>query len=172
MQIKPLAVAAMLLLIGGCAHDETPDQSATVGGAQLAEILPVGMLMAALAPAPPTPVMAEPTAPTGPMYGAHLASYFREADALRGWNVIVGQQSSIGSLKHHVVPIQTAKGPMVRLLAGDFATREEATRFCTWAHQQRLYCAVMALSPDDKMATPVPPATGARRPARRGRTRG
>lgn len=154
---------------------KTEPTSEMPGSVQFAELLPTGMLQAAMMP--PASVMTEPAkpvamAPTGPVYGGHLASYFREADALRGWNIIVGQQSSIGSLKRHIVPIQTAKGPMVRLIAGDFANNEEATRFCTWARQQRLYCAVMTLGADDKISTPVPASTARprapRRPANRG----
>jgi hypothetical protein len=96
------------------------------------------------------------------VFGGHLASYTREADALRGWNIIVGQQSSIGSLKRHLVPADTPKGKMIRLIAGDFKTADEASRFCSWAKQQSLYCAVMQLSPNDMSATPA--ASGA--PAR------
>jgi hypothetical protein len=151
------------LLLAAC-ESENP------GPPQFAELIPVGMLEAAVPPpappAPPAPVEAKPTQPPGPAYGGHLASYFRAADAQRGWNIIVRQQSSIGSLKPHIVPIKTPKGPMVRLIAGDFPTREEAERFCTWAHRQHLYCTVMALGPDDQSATPVaasgPPKKAAR----------
>ena len=158
------------LLLAGCAGE-------TIGPPQFAELPPVGMLQAAMPPPapppPPAPVEAKPAAaaPAGPVYGGHLASYFRAADAHRGWNIIVRQDSSIGSLKPHIVPIKTPKGPMVRLIAGDFQTREEAQRFCTWAHGRHLYCAVMALGPDDQTATfaPAPkrPPKAPRKPARR-----
>jgi hypothetical protein len=130
------------------------------GPPQFAELVPSAMMQAALPQVPPpTPVEStkvEPTSSGG--FGGHLASYYREADALKGWNIIVHQQSSIGSLTRHIVPVQTPKGPMVRLIAGDFPDAAEATRFCTWAHQQHLYCAVMALGPGDSAAKPVPAA--------------
>jgi len=44
---------------------------------------------------------------------------------------------------------------MVRLIAGDFPSKEEAERFCTWARGQHLYCAVMVLGPNDASSTPV-----------------
>jgi cell division septation protein DedD len=145
-----LVLLSLGALLAACGS-ESP-----AGPPQFAELVPVEMMQAALPPpAPPPPVEAKPVAPTGPVYGGHLASYFREADARRGWNIIVRQQSSIGSLKEHIVPIKTAKGPMVRLIAGDFPTKDEAERFCTWAHGQHLYCAVMVLGPNDASSTPV-----------------
>ena len=161
-----LTLLPLGLLLAACGS-ENP------GPPQFAELVPVEMMQAALPPAapPPPPVEAKkagPPAPGGPVYGGHLASYFREADARRGWNIIVRQQSSIGSLKPHIVPIKTAKGPMVRLIAGDFPTEAEAQRFCTWAHEQHLYCAVMALAAGDQAATPVARAkTPPRRRAKR-----
>ncbi len=161
-----LTLLPLGLLLAACGS-ENP------GPPQFAELVPVEMMQAALPPPapPPPPVEAKTAAPpsAGPVYGGHLASYFREADARRGWNIIVHQQSSIGSLKPHIVPIKTAKGPMVRLIAGDFPTEAEARRFCTWARGQHLYCAVMALSAGDQAAAPVaatktPPK---RRPKRR-----
>lgn len=156
-----LTLLPLGLVLAACASEPA-------GPPQFAELVPVGMMQAAVPPAPappPPPVESKPAdaRPAGPVYGGHLASYFREADARRGWNIIVRQQSSIGSLKEHIVPIKTAKGPMVRLIAGDFPNREEAARFCTWAHTQKLYCAVMALGPHDQTATPVPAKKAARR---------
>ena len=55
---------------------------------------------------------------------------------------------------------------MLRLIAGDFTTLDEAQRFCTWAKQQNLYCAVMELGPDGMTAKPLPPPA---RPARTSR---
>jgi hypothetical protein len=144
------------------------------GPPQFAELVPSAMMQAALPPVtvpPPGPVdssKAEPMATGG--YGGHLASYFHEAEAVRGWTTIVHQQSSIGSLRRHIVPVQTPKGPMVRLIAGDFPNADEATRFCTWARQQHLYCAVMAVGPGDQGAKPVPAA--APRTPRRARRQG
>ncbi len=145
------------------------------GPPQFAELVPSAMMQAALPPVtvpPPGAVDSTKVEPMakGPAYGGHLASYFHEAEALRGWTTIVRQQSSIGSLTRHIVPVQTAKGPMVRLIAGDFPNADEATRFCTWAHQQHLYCAVMALGPGDQGAKPVPAA--APRTSRRARRQG
>jgi hypothetical protein len=166
---QPKAIAA--------APTMAPSPSAMPTGTppQFAEIMPTAMLEAAAMAPPPASVTTEaaqpiPPAPSGHIYGGHLASYYHEAEALRGWNIIVGQQSSIGSLKRHIVPIQTAKGPMVRLIAGDFTSNDEASRFCAWARQQRLYCQVMELGAGGTSA-PVPAA--AARPARsRARPRG
>ncbi|HEX9464906.1 MAG TPA: SPOR domain-containing protein [Alphaproteobacteria bacterium] len=157
-------VMGLLASCGWCAEDGPP---------QFAELVPVAMMQAALPPPPPpVPVQSAKVEPmsSGTGYGAHLASYFREADALRGWNIIVNQQSSIGSLTRHVVPVQTPKGTMIRLIAGDFPNAEEATRFCTWARGQGLYCAVMPLAAHDQAETPRP--DGARPAARRARRRG
>lgn len=107
-----------------------------------------------------------PPPPTGPLYGGHLASYSREADAMRGWNNIVRQHSSIGTLKRYLVAADTPKGKMMRLIAGDFTTLDEAQRFCVWAKQQKLYCAVMRLAADGMSATPLPAPARAPRPAR------
>jgi hypothetical protein len=104
--------------------------------------------------------------PAGPLYGGHLASYAREGDAMRGWNGIVRQHSSIGTLKRYLVPADTPKGKMLRLIAGDFTTLDEAQRFCTWAKQQNLYCAVMELGADGMTAKPLPPAARPARPSR------
>ncbi len=161
-----LTLVPLGLLVAACGS--TPP-----GPPQFAELVPVGMMEAAVPPAPPPPpVEAKPAEPppAGPVYGGHLASYFKEADARRGWNIIVRQQSSIGSLKQHIVPIKTPKGPMVRLIAGDFPTEAEAARFCTWARGQHLYCAVMALGPNDQTATPAASAPAAKT-ARRRRSR-
>lgn len=151
LQKTALALVPLGVLLAACGS-ENP------GPPQFAELVPVEMMQAAVPPQPappPPPVEAAPAGPApaaGPIYGGHLASYYRAADARRGWNIIVRQQSSIGSLKEHIVPIKTAKGPMVRLIAGDFPSREEAERFCTWAHQQHLYCAVMVFGPNDETA--------------------
>lgn len=150
-QKTALALVSFGVLLAACGS-ETP------GPPQFAELVPVEMMQAALPPPqPPSPPVetkpAAPPPPAGPVYGGHLASYFRAEDARRGWNIIVRQQSSIGSLKPHIVPIKTPKGPMVRLIAGDFPSREEAERFCTWAHQQHLYCAVMVFGPNDQTAS-------------------
>jgi hypothetical protein len=169
-QKTALALVPLGVLLAACGSDNR-------GPPQFAELVPVEMMQAALPPQPappPPPVDTKPASPppaAGPVYGGHLASYFRAEDARRGWNVIVRQQSSIGSLKPHIVPIKTPKGPMVRLIAGDFPSREEAERFCTWAHQQHLYCAVMVFGPNDQTAsfvTGVKPRAG--RAAARRRT--
>ncbi len=160
-------IAPVALLTAACGSSEN------AAPPQFAELAPPAMMQTQAAP--PAPVEAAQTAPapapSGPAYGGHLASYYREADAIKGWNVIVRQQSSIGSLKRHIVPIKTPKGPMVRLIAGDFPSAEEATRFCTWARQQKLYCAVMELGANDATATPMPAAGPAKR-ARPARAKG
>jgi len=158
-----LAFAPLALAGCGSSADTKP-----ASPPQFAELMPVAM--APPPPPPPTPeaaAMAPPPRPAGPMYGGHLASYSREADAIRGWNSIVRQHSSIGTLKRHLVAADTPKGRMLRVIAGDFPTLDEVNRFCTWAKQQNLYCAVMTLSPDGMMASPLPPParTRAARPA-------
>ncbi|MBM3540317.1 MAG: SPOR domain-containing protein, partial [Alphaproteobacteria bacterium] len=162
-ELAPLVLLAFApLALGGCGSmgsDMRPS-----GPPQFAELMPVAMA----APPPPPPPAAPPPAAappmsSGPMYGGHLASYSREADAIRGWNSIVRQHSSIGTLKRHLIGADTPKGRMLRVIAGDFPTLDEANRFCTWAKQQNLYCAVMQLSADGMMASPLPPPS---RPAR------
>jgi hypothetical protein len=152
--VRVAFVIAVAAALAGC--NRTPPQPP-----QFAELMPVAM---APAPAPPPPAAAmpaEPPAPTGPAFGGHLASYTREADAERGWNTIVRAQGSIGSLKHYMVPVKTDRGNMIRLIAGDFTTHEEANRFCSWAKQQNLYCAVMQLDKERKMAAPSVAPTAA-----------
>ncbi len=154
LTLAPLAVA-------GCGGGSSDMRAAPP---QFAELMPVAM---APPPPPPEPTpMAAPPRPAGPMYGGHLASYSREADAVRGWNSIVRQHGSIGTLKRHLVPADTPKGRMVRVVAGDFASLDEVNRFCTWAKQQNLYCAVMQLSADGMTASPLPPPARPARPAR------
>jgi hypothetical protein len=160
---------AAVLIVAGCSRSAEPPQ--------FAELMPVQMMQAAVPPplpvaaAPAQPMSAPPSPPAGPIFGGHLASYTREQDALRGWNVIVQSQSSIGSLKRHLVPADTPRGKMIRLIAGDFTTADEANRFCTWAKQQSLYCAVMQLSANDVSATATPVALSPARPARPPRNR-
>jgi len=164
MRSRTVASAAVVggiaLLLASCAGRE-PDM--VKGPPQFAELMP-----AAMAPPPPPPppapeAMMAPAPAMGPMYGGHLASYSREPDATRGWNQIVRQHSSIGTLKRYLIPADTSKGRMLRLIAGDFPTLDEAQRFCAWAKQQRLYCAVMELGADGRSAKPLP---APRRPAR------
>jgi hypothetical protein len=162
---------AALLLGAGCSHS---DEAA--GPPQFAELMPVQMMQAAVPPPAPVAMasvqpMAAPPPPAGPMFGGHLASYTREQDAQRGWNVIVQSQSSIGSLKRHLVPADTPKGRMIRLIAGDFTSAEEAGRFCAWAKKQSLYCAVMQLGANDISAMAMPAATTSSRSARAPRNR-
>lgn len=157
---------AVVLALALSACSSTPEPK---GPPQFAELMPVAMMPPPPPPPPPpAPAVAPPPPPmpTGPMFGGHLASYSREAEAMRGWNNIVRQHSSIGTLKRHLVPAETPKGRMLRLIAGDFATLDEVQRFCTWAKQQSLYCAVMQLGADGMTATPLPPPARAARPMR------
>jgi hypothetical protein len=161
--LAPLVLLALApLALSGCASSGSDTKAS--GPPQFAELMPVAM---APPPPPPPPAAppqaAAPAMPAGSMYGGHLASYSREADAIRGWNSIVRQHSSIGTLKRHLIGADTPKGRMVRVVAGDFPTLEEVNRFCTWAKQQNLYCAVMQFSADGMMASPLPPPA---RPAR------
>lgn len=154
----------VLLALAACSSSNQPQM---MGPPQFAELMPVAMAPPPPPPPPaPEPAMMAPPAPTGPQYGGHLASYTREADAIRGWNSTVRQHSSIGTLKRHLVTADTPKGKMVRVIAGDFPTVDEANRFCTWAKQQNLYCAVMQLSADGMMASPLPPPARPARPMR------
>jgi hypothetical protein len=165
------ATVVALFLVAGCSSSDKAD-----GPPQFAELMPAPVMQAAAPPpapvaaAPVQPMAGPPPPPTGPIFGGHLASYTREQDALNGWNVIVKSQSSIGSLKRHLVPAQTPRGPMIRLIAGDFPSAEEANRFCAWAKQQNLYCAVMQLGADAATAAPMPMTAPA--PARARRNRG
>ena len=157
-------VAAVALTLAACgARAPTGPTSPP----QFAELMPTAMM--APAAAPPAPAIAPPPAPTGPMYGGHLASYFKEADAIRGWNTIVAAQSIIASLTRHITPLKTDRGAMVRLIAGDFPSQDEAARFCTWAKQQRLYCVVMTVDgqvpPPPARATPAAARQRATAPA-------
>lgn len=162
--LSAAVTAALVLWLAGCSSQ--PEMAK--GPPQFAELMPVAMAPAP--PPPPPPPVAEPTmAPPpamGPVYGGHLASYTREADAIRGWNNIVRQNSSIGTLKRYLISATTPKGRMLRLIAGDFTTLDEAQRFCTWARQQRLYCAVMELAADRMAAKPLPAPARPAQPAR------
>lgn len=158
-----LAVATLALAACGSSSSDTRP----AGPPQFAELMPVSMAPPPPPPPPPepAPMAAPPPPPAGPTYGGHLASYSREADAIRGWNSILRQHSSIGTLKRHLVTADTPKGRMIRVIAGDFPSLDEVNRFCSWAKQQNLYCAVMQLSPDRMTASPLPlPARAARTP--------
>ncbi len=161
--VRNLTIAmAGSLTLAACGQFNWFPPQPEAGPPQFAELMPVTMVQPMAPPPAMTPAPAAPApVATGPAFGGHLASYSKEADAVRGWNEIIRRQGSIGTLKRYLIPVSTQRGQVVRLIAGDFASAEEAGRFCTWAKQQALYCAVMQIDPDGKMAGPpaAPAAT-------------
>lgn len=78
-------------------------------------------------------------------YGAHLASYTKESDAQRGWQVLqrsLGGQ--IGNLQPRVLAVDINGRPMIRLFATGFESVDQARQLCDQL-RGRQYCQVMPL---------------------------
>ena len=78
-------------------------------------------------------------------YGAHLASYNRESDAQRGWQVL---QRSLGgqiaNLQPRMMMVDIKGKPMIRLFATGFESPDQARQLCDQL-RGRQYCQVMPL---------------------------
>ena len=78
-------------------------------------------------------------------YGAHLASYTKETDAQRGWQVLqrsLGGQ--IGNLQPRMLAVDIKGRPMIRLFATGFESVDQARQLCDQL-RGRQYCQVMPL---------------------------
>jgi hypothetical protein len=77
---------------------------------------------------------------------AHLASYGRLADAMRGWAKLRLQYKDVfAPLEPRTVDTKVQGRHYTRLLAAGFADDEAARKFCEWAHSVRLYCVLVPL---------------------------
>lgn len=78
-------------------------------------------------------------------YGAHLASYTKESDAQRGWQVL---QRSLGgqiaNLQPRMLSVDIKGRPMIRLFATGFESVDQARQLCDQI-RGRQYCQVMPL---------------------------
>jgi hypothetical protein len=78
-------------------------------------------------------------------YGAHLASYTRESDAQRGWQVL---QRSLGgqiaNLQPRMMAVDIKGRAMIRLFATGFDSVDQARQLCDQL-KGRQYCQVMPL---------------------------
>jgi len=78
-------------------------------------------------------------------YGAHLASYSKESDAQRGWQVLqrsLGGQ--LGNLQPRMMSVDVKGRPMIRLFATGFESVDQARQLCE-SLRARQYCQVMPL---------------------------
>lgn len=129
----PVFVVAAVLL-AACAADE---DTATRG-----DIAPAAGPVAAVPPPLTAPKEAAKPAPVV----AHVASYSRLADAMRGWAKLRLQyKERFARLEPRTSETQVLGRTYTRLLAAGFENDDEARRFCDWAKSIKLYCVLLPL---------------------------
>ncbi len=132
--VRLVAALALGALLAACTSDD--DRAAQAN----AEVAPAAGPMTA---APPP--VAPQTAPVAPVV-AHLASYSRLADAMRGWAKLRLQYKDVfARLEPRTVETQLQGRRYTRLLAAGFADDAAAQKFCEWAQTVKLYCVLMPL---------------------------
>jgi cell division septation protein DedD len=102
-------------------------------------------------PEPAKPAPAKPMAKDGSRYFAiHLASYRRQADAVRGWMDLKKRfGGSLKTLEPRIAQTQLgAKGQFLRLKAGPFETWSAANEACEGLRRSGWICTVMDFSGD------------------------
>lgn len=82
---------------------------------------------------------------TSVLYGVHLASYRRVADARAGWSKLQRENpDELGLLEPRVKEITIPeKGKFIRLIGGGFASEDKAKALCKRLKQKGVYCSVM-----------------------------
>lgn len=131
--LNVVALGAVILL-AACASDEeatTPSEVAPAAGPVAAAPPPIVAPKEELRPAPVV---------------AHVASYGRLADAMRGWAKLRLQYKDMfGKLEPRTSETQVNGRTYTRLLASGFGSDDEARRFCDWAKSVKLYCVLLPL---------------------------
>lgn len=130
----PVFGLAAVALLAACAAEE----DAAAGN----EIAPAAGPVAAM---PPPATMPKEEARPAPVV-AHVASYGRLADAMRGWAKLRLQYKDIfAKLEPRTSETQVNGRTYTRLLAAGFDSDDEARRFCDWAKSVKLYCVLLPL---------------------------
>lgn len=78
------------------------------------------------------------------LFGVHLASYRRIADAREGWRKLQRENpDELGLLEPRLEKVTIkGKGDFLRLIGGGFSSREKAAALCANLRQKGLYCNV------------------------------
>lgn len=106
------------------------------------DVAPAAGPVAAVPPPAEPPKATEKPAPVV----AHVASYGRLADAMRGWAKLRLQyKDTFAKLEPRTSETQVLGRTYTRLLASGFDSDEEARRFCDWAKSVKLYCVLLPL---------------------------
>lgn len=130
----PALVLAAASLLAACASDED--------AAAQNEIAPAAGPVAAV----PRPMVAPKEELKAAPVVAHVASYGRLADAMRGWAKLRLQYKDVfGKLEPRTSETQVNGRTYTRLLASGFDSDDEARRFCDWAKSVKLYCVLLPL---------------------------
>ncbi|HXI86559.1 MAG TPA: SPOR domain-containing protein, partial [Parvularculaceae bacterium] len=81
---------------------------------------------------------------TSVLYGVHLASYRRIADAEAGWRKLQRENpDELGLLEPRIEWITIdGRGEFVRLIGGGFSSRDKAEQLCLRLRAKKVYCAV------------------------------
>jgi hypothetical protein len=125
---------AAATLLAACAGD---DEAAASN-----DITPAAGPVAAV----PPPMAAPKEEPKPAPIVAHVASYTRLADAMRGWAKLRLQYKDMfAKLEPRTSETQVLGRTYTRLLASGFTSDEEARRFCDWAKSVKLYCVLLPL---------------------------
>jgi hypothetical protein len=77
------------------------------------------------------------------LYGVHLASYTKSADAAKGWRKLQRENpDQLGLLEPRVVSVTVDGRKFVRLIGGGFSSEEKATQLCESLKTRGVFCTV------------------------------
>ncbi|GJL95480.1 MAG: hypothetical protein DHS20C05_18850 [Hyphococcus sp.] len=84
------------------------------------------------------------------LFGVHLASYRKPADATEGWGKLQRENpDELGLLEPRIEEITVPeKGNFLRLIGGGFSSEEKAAALCASLQQKGLYCSVTGFNGD------------------------
>ncbi len=132
---------------------------ATAGGA-VVEAADGSAIASGAAPVAPAPRMVQPTFAStdavfeneadsdietaSVLFGVHLASYRKDAEARDGWRKLQRQNpDELGLLEPRIERVRLKdKGVFLRLIGGGFSSQEKAAALCASLQQKGLFCSV------------------------------
>jgi len=78
------------------------------------------------------------------LFGVHLASYRKSAEAREGWRQLQRENpDELGLLEPRIESVQLqGKGVFLRLIGGGFSSEEKASALCASLQQKGLFCSV------------------------------
>lgn len=87
---------------------------------------------------------------TSVLYGVHLASYRRNADAAAGWRTLQGQYpNELSLLEPRIAPVKVeGRGEFIRLIAGGFSSQQTAAALCETLSKRGRFCEVTSFDGD------------------------